>query len=156
MSNIGSTALSIFRDTSKFNEMNWITWRSNIQIAADFKSIIEYLDESILRPSIQSQQSPPAPFSIPPSSPSLVVLQISLTLLTPIETPWDSLNPTPSEWKVCNAWAMGLLIYNTTNCHKLHLAISPSNLWQFPQSQWHPKALEKTFWSIPVTSQRDQ
>ena len=134
MSNIGSTTLPIFRDTSKFNGINWITWRSNIQIAADFKSVIEYLDGSILRPSIQSQQSPPAPFSIPPSSPSLVVLQISLTLLTPIETPWDSLNPTPSEWKVCNAWAMGLLIYNTTNCHKLHLAISPSNLWQFPVS----------------------
>jgi len=38
-----------------------------------------------------------------------------MTSSTPIETPWDSLNPTPSEWKFRNAWAMGLLIYNTTD-----------------------------------------
>jgi len=35
--------------------MNWITWRSNIQIAADFKSVTGYLDGSILRPSLQPQ-----------------------------------------------------------------------------------------------------
>ena len=37
-------------------------------------------------------------------------------------------------------------------CHKLHLTISPSVLQQFPQSQWHPKELEKIFLLIPVTS----
>jgi len=115
MSNIGGTAPPIFGDTSKFNEMNWITWRSNIQIAADFKSVTGYLNGSILRPSLQPQQSPPAPSSIPSGSPSPVVLQMSLTSSTPIETPWDSFNSTSSEWKVCNAWAMGLLIYNTTD-----------------------------------------
>jgi len=115
MFNIGGTAPPIFGDTSKFNGMNWITWRSNIQIAADFKSVIGYLDRSILRPSLQPQQSPPAPPSIPSGSPSPVVLQTSLTSSTSIETPWDSLNPTLSEWKVRNAWAMGLLIYNTTD-----------------------------------------
>ena len=55
MSNIGSTALPIFRNASKFNEINWIIWRSNIQIAADFKSITEYLNGSIPRLSIQPQ-----------------------------------------------------------------------------------------------------
>jgi len=49
---------------------------------------------------------------------------MSLTLLTPIETPWNSLNPTPSEWKVCNAWAMGLLIYNTTDLLGLKININ--------------------------------
>jgi len=52
MSNIGGTALSIFGDASKFNGMNWITWRSNIQIAADLKSVTGYLDGSIPRPSL--------------------------------------------------------------------------------------------------------
>jgi len=52
MSNIGGTAPPIFGDTSKFNGMNWITWRSNIQIAADFKSITGYLDGSIPRLSL--------------------------------------------------------------------------------------------------------
>ena len=49
---------------------------------------------------------------------------MSLTSLTPIETPWDSLNPTPLEWKVCNAWAMGLLIYNTTDPLRLRININ--------------------------------
>jgi len=87
MSNIGSTAPPIFGDTSKFNRMNWITWRSNIQIAADFKSVTGYLDRSILRPSLQLQQSPPTPPSIPSGSPLPVVLQTSLTLSTSIKTP---------------------------------------------------------------------
>jgi len=42
------------------------------------------------------------------------------------------------------------------NCHKLHLAISPSILQQFTQSQWIPKALKKTFRSILVTSRSNQ
>ena len=124
MSNIGSTAPPIFGDTSKFNGMNWITWRSNIQIAADFKSITGYLDGSILKPSLQPQQSPPTPSSIPSGSPLPVVLQTSLTLSTSIETPWGSLNPIPSEWKVRNAWAMGLLIYNTTDPLRLRININ--------------------------------
>jgi len=74
MSNIGDTVPPIFGDASKFNGINWITWRSNIQIAADFKSVTGYLDGSILRPSLQPQQSPPASPSIPSSSPSPVVL----------------------------------------------------------------------------------
>ena len=124
MSNIGSTAPPIFGDASKFNGINWITWRSNIQIAADFKSVTGYLDGSIPRLSLQPQQSPPTPPSIPSGSPSPVVLQTSLTSLTPIETPWDSLNPTPSEWKVHNAWAMGLLIYNITDPLGLRININ--------------------------------
>ena len=42
------------------------------------------------------------------------------------------------------------------NCHKLHSAISPPIIWRFSQSQWLWKALEKTFWLIPVTPQSDQ
>jgi len=41
-------------------------------------------------------------------------------------------------------------------CHKLHLAISPSIIRQFSWSQWLWKALEKTFWSIPVMSWGNQ
>ena len=40
--------------------------------------------------------------------------------------------------------------------YKLHSAISLSILQQFSWSQWHPKALEKTFWSISVMSRGNQ
>jgi len=41
-------------------------------------------------------------------------------------------------------------------CHKLHSVISPPILRRFPRSQSQPKALKKTFRSMPVTSQGDQ
>ena len=47
-----------------------------------------------------------------------------------------------------------LILYH--GCHKLHLAISPSILHQFSQSQWLRKALKKTFRSLPVTSRGNQ
>ena len=42
------------------------------------------------------------------------------------------------------------------SCYKLHSAISPSILWRFSQSQRLWKALEKTFWLIPVMSRGNQ
>ena len=42
------------------------------------------------------------------------------------------------------------------SCHKLHSAISLSILHRFSRSQWQRKALEKTFWSVPVTSRGNQ
>ena len=44
----------------------------------------------------------------------------------------------------------------TSGCHKLHLAISPSILQQFSQSQRLWKALKKTFQLMPVTSWANQ
>jgi len=46
--------------------------------------------------------------------------------------------------------------HNFYNYHKLHLAISPPILQQFPWSQWLRKALEKTFQLIPVMSRSNQ
>jgi len=43
-----------------------------------------------------------------------------------------------------------------TNCHKLHLVISPPFLRRFPRSQSQLKALKKTFRSVPVTSRGTQ
>ena len=58
-----------------------------------------------------------------------------------------------SQWHLLAQCNQSSLLYP---CHKLHLAISPSILQQFSQSQWHPKALKKTFQSIPVMSQGNQ
>ena len=60
----------------------------------------------------------------------------------------------------CNTWLCILVCYSVVIlfllCHKLHSAISPSILWRFSHSQWLWKALEKTFWLIPVMSRSDQ
>jgi len=58
-------------------------------------------------------------------------------------------------------WSSGVIearasFIDQSVCHKLHLAISPSILHRFSQSQWLRKALEKTFRSVPVTSWGDQ
>jgi len=41
-------------------------------------------------------------------------------------------------------------------CHKLHLAITPQILAQFPRSRMRQKALKKTFRTMPKTCQSDQ
>ncbi|KAF9456394.1 hypothetical protein BDZ94DRAFT_1121563, partial [Collybia nuda] len=30
-------------------------------------------------------------------------------------TPWPSLTPSQDEWEACDAWAMGLIVFNTKN-----------------------------------------
>ncbi|KAF7763932.1 hypothetical protein Agabi119p4_8469 [Agaricus bisporus var. burnettii] len=106
MASTGGSAPPIFADVAKFNGTNWVTWKGLVRIAADLRGVYGYLDGTVIRPTA------PNPLAIPlPSSPPDAAAATTTSL--PTESPWESLTPTPSEWKVRNAWAMGLLIYNT-------------------------------------------
>ena len=149
----------IFTDDDKFNGTNWVAWNRHINIAAQLKGVIGYLDGSIVqpnKPTPKSQSSPTTPIAT------------TTTPITAVETNWESLTPTENEWRTRNAWTMALLIYNMKNpiglgiymnrsateawksyrdnyCHKLHSAITPRILAQFPRSKMRRKALKKTF-----------
>jgi hypothetical protein len=98
MAGTGGSAPPIFAETVKFNGINWVTWKGLVKIAAELQGVYGYLDGSITNP------TPPTPAPTTAAAPT--------TPPTPLmETPWESTIPSPSEWKVQNAWAMGLLIY---------------------------------------------
>ncbi|XP_006462902.1 hypothetical protein AGABI2DRAFT_52770, partial [Agaricus bisporus var. bisporus H97] len=48
------------------------------------------------------------------------------TVQTPADTPWESTTPSANEWRVRNAWTMGLLIYNTADPVGLGININGS------------------------------
>jgi len=87
-----SLTTSTFSETDKFDGTNWLSWRRLIHIAAMAKGAFGYLDSSITCPS-----TPPA------------------TIPSPAETSWNSNTPSLNEWKACNTWILGLLIFNTRN-----------------------------------------
>jgi len=87
-----SSTTSTFSETDKFDGTNWSSWQRLIHIAAVAKGAFGYLDGSITCPST-------LPATIPSSA----------------ETSWDSNTPSLNEWKVHNAWTLGLLIFNTRN-----------------------------------------
>jgi hypothetical protein len=67
----------------------------------------------------------PGPTQIPqniplPASPTAT----TTTTTTPPETSWESASPSPAEWKVRDAWALGLLVYNTIDPVGLGINIS--------------------------------
>lgn len=112
MSGTGGSAPPVFADGAKFNGSNWVSWNGLIQIAADLRGVAGYLDGSVPKPTTPS----PNPLTIPiPSSPTTQMSPPVMTTHTPTDSPWESTMPSPTEWRVRNAWAMGLLIYNTTD-----------------------------------------
>ncbi|EKM75439.1 hypothetical protein AGABI1DRAFT_46435, partial [Agaricus bisporus var. burnettii JB137-S8] len=111
MASTGGSAPPVFADGAKFNGMNWVTWKGLIKIAADLRGVYGYLDGTVINPN-----------SVGPISPSAIPIPLTPTDNTttthppiPAETTWESTSPSPSEWRVRNAWAMGLLIYNTSD-----------------------------------------
>jgi len=68
----------MFNDTDKFDRTNWPTWSNNILSIAALKGITGYFNGTI--------KKNPKPTSTPPP-----------------ETPWNSLNPSDSEWEARNA-----------------------------------------------------
>ncbi|XP_006457025.1 hypothetical protein AGABI2DRAFT_79218, partial [Agaricus bisporus var. bisporus H97] len=125
MASTGGCAPPMFADTAKFNGMNWVTWKGLIKIAAELRGVYRYLDGSIQNPTgvvIPNPLTVPLPPSTPAegASPTQTVTQLP----PPADTPWESLFPSPSEWRVRNAWAMGLLIYNTSDPVGLGINIS--------------------------------
>lgn len=110
MSSTGGSAPPVFADSAKFNGSNWVSWNGLIQIAADLRGVSGYLDGTTPKPTSPT----PSPLGVPlPPSPTTATA--ALTITAPTETPWESTTPTSSEWRVRNTWAMGLLIYNTTD-----------------------------------------
>jgi len=56
----------IFTDDDKFNGTNWVTWNRHINIAAQLKGVIGYLDGSIVQPNKpipKSQSLPTTPIA---------------------------------------------------------------------------------------------
>lgn len=111
MASTGGSAPPIFADAVKFNGSNWVTWKGLVKIAADLRGVYGYLDGSVNNPVALT-----APVSLNPLNVPLPATPPSTTTTTiTSETSWESTTPSPSEWKVRNAWAMGLLIYNTND-----------------------------------------
>ncbi|EKM78898.1 hypothetical protein AGABI1DRAFT_40834, partial [Agaricus bisporus var. burnettii JB137-S8] len=127
MSGTGGSAPPIFADGSKFNGSNWVNWRGLIRIAADLRGVGGYLDGTIIQPQLP-QPTNINPINVPiPSSPTVgptTTASPTPLHITPIETSWESTTPSPSEWRVRNAWTMGLLIYNTNDPVGLGINIS--------------------------------
>jgi hypothetical protein len=103
-----------FPEASKFNRSNWVAWKGLVTIAINLRGAYGYLDGTILEPT-QAPQNIPLPVS--PTA-------TTTTTTVPPETPWESAFPSPAEWRVCNAWALGLLVYNTTDPVGLGIDIS--------------------------------
>lgn len=123
----GGSAPPIFADDDKFDGANWVAWSNLIRIATDFRGASGYLDGSITKPVTATITAlPTATTAITPAPPPLPAATTSpssakptpqpITIpLPPEETSWDSTKPSEAEWKIRNAWAKGLLIFNTKN-----------------------------------------
>ncbi|XP_006463760.1 hypothetical protein AGABI2DRAFT_74832, partial [Agaricus bisporus var. bisporus H97] len=108
MASTGGSPPPIFADAAKFNGSNWVTWKGLVRIAADLRGVYGYLDGSIPNPAPVNPVNVPIPTTPPTTTPPTIITPTS-------ETPWESITPSTSEWRVRNAWAMGLLIYNTSD-----------------------------------------
>lgn len=126
MAGAGGSAPPFFADTEKFDGTNWVAWSGLIRIAAEVRGVYGYLEGTIPKPS----GTPAITITPPGASTSTTATTPKSTTTTTIQPPgktaWDSLNPSEAEWKVRNAWAKGLLIYNTKKSHR------PRN-----KRQWH-------------------
>jgi hypothetical protein len=109
-------------EASKFNGSNWVAWKGLVTIAVNLRSAFGYLDGSIPKPSL-TPQNVPLPAS-PTTATTATVPTTTSTTTTLSETPWESTTPSLAEWKVCDAWALGLLVYNTIDPIGLGINIS--------------------------------
>lgn len=118
MSTTGGSTPPMFSDNDKFDGTNWVAWSNLIRIAAEVRGAMGYLEGTIPNPT-----TVPAIIITPPTTTaSTTSTSLSPTSTAPItststsiDTSWESPNPTEAEWKVRNAWAKGLLIFNIKN-----------------------------------------
>lgn len=115
----------MFSDDDKFDGTNWVAWSNLIRIAAEVRGAMGYLEGNIPNPANVPAiiVSPPATTTqtttatgtttTPPTSSATPTPIITAT--SHVDTSWESPTPTEAEWKVRNAWAKGLLIFNTKN-----------------------------------------
>lgn len=125
MASTGGSAPPIFANAAKFNGTNWVTWSGLIRIAADLRGVFGYLDGTIPNPS-----PPQNPITTTPAP--TTAAGTTTTVQLPADTPWESTTPSTAEWRVRNAWTMGLLIYNTADPVGLGIRIdgSAADAWK--------------------------
>lgn len=124
MSNTGGGAPPIFADTDKFDGTNWVAWNGLIRIAAEVRGVFGYLEGTIPKPPgiptvivTPPSTAPATTTATTTTSSTSPTTSAATTQISPQQgdTPWDSLTPSEAEWKIRNAWAKGLLIFNTKN-----------------------------------------
>ncbi|KAG6863832.1 hypothetical protein C0991_002812 [Blastosporella zonata] len=81
-----------FPDDEKFDGTNYFTFVDRVLIIAQNCGAHGYLNGTIQKPSPSTEEKPP-------SEP----------------TTWSSLSPSAKEWEIRDAWALGLVVYNTKN-----------------------------------------
>ena len=83
----------VFTEDKKFNGENFYAFRTLVLTAARARGVTGYLDGTIKKPTSTT----------------------TTTTQTTTATEWYSKTPSLDEWEVRDAWALGLLIFNTTN-----------------------------------------
>lgn len=131
----GGSIPLVFFDDDKFDGNNLVAWSNLICIAAEVRGAMGYLKgkiqnsanapsmttspvnvPAIIITSVAATTQTTATTGTPPTPPTPIAMQTSLPTSAPhIATSWELLNPTEAEWKAQNAWAKGLLIFNTKN-----------------------------------------
>ena len=101
----------VFSDDKKFNGDNFYTFCTLVLTAAQARGVIGYLDGTIQKPTGTT-----LPTTIPiVSAGSTTTGSTTITTTPQAATEWYSKTPSLEEWEVRDAWALGLLIFNTLN-----------------------------------------
>jgi len=109
----GAGVPPIFSESDKFNGTNWLSWKENIMIVIEARGAEGYLNGLIMKPGL-TIQSPRIALSKAPASMSTTPTPSPAPVdPTPLETSWDSPNPSAREWKHRNTWTKMLLLFNT-------------------------------------------
>jgi hypothetical protein len=90
-----------------------------VTIAINLRGASGYLDGTTPRPT-----QPPQNVPLPASPTTTTTATTATAVITAPETPWESTSPSSAEWKVRDAWALGLLVYNTIDPVGLGINIS--------------------------------
>jgi len=109
-----------FAENNKFDGMNWASWQRLVCLAANQRGAMGYLEGSIKCP-VRARNT-----SVP-SKPSVAPAPVTVT-----ETPWSSTSPSIEEWTNCNAWTIGLLLFNTKDAVEWGINIdrTAAEAWQ--------------------------
>jgi hypothetical protein len=105
-----------------------------VTIAINLRGASGYWDGTTPKPT-QPPQNIPLPAS--PTTTTTATTTTPVTT-TPPETPWESTTPSLAEWKVRDAWALGLLVYNTIDPVGLGINISrtATDAWKSYQDSY--------------------
>ena len=92
-----------------------MAWSRIIYVATQMKGVSRYLNRSIKDLSAPASITFLTLTSTTTNDTTSTKTSTTSVLLLSDEILWDSLNPSAIEWNIQNAWAKGLLSYNTKN-----------------------------------------